>query len=129
MAKAGTPRRLAGAREGRDGLDRRPTRGARLRGESAVMVDGDLPLTSRQKQLLRDSFEVTQDYSTALTKLFYGRLFETAPAARQLFPKHLDEQSRKLLDMLATIIESLDRFEELRPRLAELGQRHVEYGA
>jgi hemoglobin-like flavoprotein len=32
------------------------------------------------------------------------------------------------MDMLAAVVESLDQFDALRPRLAELGRKHVEYG-
>ncbi len=38
------------------------------------------------------------------------------------------EQSRKLIVMLATIVDSLDRFGEMTPVLRELGARHVKYG-
>jgi len=93
-------------------------------------VTTDIPtLTSAQQRLVRDSFDSVQEYSTALIKLFYGRLFEIAPAVRPLFQPSLDEQSSKLLQMLATVIERLDRFEELREPLFELGRRHVGYGA
>lgn len=87
------------------------------------------PLTPQQKRLVRDSFEVVQDYASSLTKLFYGRLFELEPGVRGLFKPSLDEQSRKLFEMLATAVGSLDRFEDLRPALADLGRRHVDYGA
>jgi len=86
-------------------------------------------LTPRQKRLVRDSFESVQEYSTALTKLFYGRLFELAPSVRVLFKTSLEEQSRKLLDMIGTIVEALDHMQELRPQLVELGRKHVSYGA
>jgi Hemoglobin-like flavoprotein len=86
-------------------------------------------LTPHQKRLVRESFEVVQEYSTSLTKLFYGRLFELEPTVRGLFRHSLDEQSRKLLEMIATVVDALDRFEELRPQLADLGRRHVTYGA
>jgi nitric oxide dioxygenase len=86
-------------------------------------------LTSRQKRLIKQSFESIQDYSTSLTKLFYGRLFELRPDLRPMFKSSLEDQSRKLLDMLVIIIETLDDFEALRPRLAELGRKHVTYGA
>lgn len=86
-------------------------------------------MTPHHKLLVRQSFHSVQEYSTALTKLFYGRLFEVAPATRGLFKPSLDEQSRKLLDMLGTVVDALDDFEGLRPRLVELGRRHVQYGA
>src|SRR5262249_9121580 len=61
-------------------------------------------------------------------KLFYGRLFELRPDMRGLFKTSLEEQSRKLFETLAVVIEALDQFEATRPRLAELGQKHVTYG-
>jgi len=86
-------------------------------------------LTPRQKRLIKESFESVQEYSTALTKLFYGRLFELQPEVQSLFKTSLEDQSRKLLDMILIIVESLDDFDALRPRLAELGRKHVTYGA
>jgi hemoglobin-like flavoprotein len=94
------------------------------------VTPADTPaLTASQKRLLRESFESAQEYSNALTKLFYGRLFELAPATRPLFKTSIEEQSFKLLNMLAAIIDALDRFEELRPMMFELGHKHVAYGA
>lgn len=87
------------------------------------------PLTLQEKRLIRQSFESLQEYSTSVVLLFYGRLFELEPAARGLFKTGLPEQSRKLLDMLTTVVLALDNFEQLRPTLAELGRKHVTYGA
>jgi hemoglobin-like flavoprotein len=55
-------------------------------------------------------------------------LFEIEPAARGMFKIDIKEQSKKLLDMLSTIVGALDNFDELRPKLGELGRRHVTYG-
>ena len=86
-------------------------------------------LTTTQKRLVRDSFLSVQEYSTALIKLFYGRLFEIAPAVRPLFKPSLDEQSSRLLQMLALVVDSIDGFDEMRAPLLELGRKHVGYGA
>jgi len=93
------------------------------------MISQRTPLTSREKLLIKQSFELVQPYSNSLTKLFYGRLFELRPDVRRLFKTSLEEQSRKLFDTLAIVIEALDQFEAIRPRLAELGRKHVTYGA
>jgi hemoglobin-like flavoprotein len=85
-------------------------------------------LTPRQKRLVRESLESIEEYSNAVTKLFYGRLFEVAPEVRGLFKISLEEQSQKLLDMLGTIVDALDRMQELQPQLVELGRKHVTYG-
>jgi hemoglobin-like flavoprotein len=44
-----------------------------------------------------------------------------------LFTIEIRQQARKLTDMLASVVEALDRFEQLRPELLELGRRHVGY--
>lgn len=88
----------------------------------------NLLLSTKQKQLLRDSFESMQAYGTSVVVLFYGRLFEISPETRALFRIDIREQARKLEDTLRTTIEALDKFEELLPVLAELGRRHVRYG-
>src|SRR5215831_15189021 len=59
-----------------------------------------------------------------LSELSIGRrLFELQPSLRPLFKISLEEQSRKLLDTLRAVVESLDRFDELRPQLLELGRK------
>ena len=87
-----------------------------------------LPLTLKHKRLVRDSLESIREYETSVVVLFYGRLFEIAPETRALFKIDIRKQSKKLLDTLTTAVESLDRFEELLPFLAELGRKHVTYG-
>ena len=85
-------------------------------------------MTPRQRQLVRQSFEAVRDLSEPVALLFYGRLFELDPSARRLFHIDLAVQARKIVDTLATVIQALDRFDSIRPRLAELGHQHVGYG-
>jgi hemoglobin-like flavoprotein len=85
-------------------------------------------MNPHQRQLVRHSFEAVRDVSGPMAVLFYGRLFELDPSARRLFHIDLAVQARKIVDTLATVIESLDRFDSIRPRLAELGHQHVGYG-
>ena len=87
-----------------------------------------LPLTGAQKRLVRESFESMREYETSVVTLFYGRLFEIAPETRALFKIDIRQQSRKLMDTLRAAVDSLDRFSELSPFLAELGRKHVTYG-
>jgi len=60
--------------------------------------------------------------------LFYGKLFELAPEVRALFHNDLDLQIRKLMDMLSSVVEALDNFEIVRPKLEYLGCQHAGYG-
>jgi nitric oxide dioxygenase len=84
-------------------------------------------LTPRQKRLVRESFESVSEYSDSVILLFYGRLFELAPQARGMFKIGMDEQAGKLMSTLASLVDALDRFEELRQYLADLGRRHAGY--
>ena len=88
----------------------------------------NLSLTTKQKRLVRDSFQSVQAYGISVVVLFYGRLFETAPETRALFKIDIREQSKKIVETLRMTIEALDKFDELLPVLAELGRKHVGYG-
>jgi nitric oxide dioxygenase len=88
----------------------------------------ELKLSARQKQLVRETFESLREYENSVLVLFYGRLFEIAPEARPLFKIDIRRQSGKLMDTLRLVVDALDRFEELRPHLQELGRKHAGYG-
>jgi len=59
---------------------------------------------------------------------FYRHLFELVPSSRALF--HGDEQAQaaKLMDMIASLVESLEQPKHFFAMCHELGQRHVGYG-
>lgn len=81
-----------------------------------------------QITLVRQSFDAIRDQLRPVALLFYGKLFELDPSARRLFHIDLAVQSRKIMDMLDSIAQSLDRIESMRGRLAELGKQHASYG-
>lgn len=61
--------------------------------------------------------------------LFYQILFRRAPSLRPLFREGPQVQGRKLMDTLATVVDSIDRIELIVPVVEELGRRHVDFGA
>jgi|SRR3954447_10547876 len=85
-------------------------------------------MTRYQNHLVRESFEIVREVAEPMTVLFYGRLFDLNPDLRHLFHIDIREQSRKLLSMLSTIIDSLETLDTIRPELRELGRKHVGYG-
>jgi len=85
-------------------------------------------MTATQRRLIRDSFECLREDAHPFMLLFYGKLFEMDPSARRLFHIDISLQGRKLMDMLTQVVDSLDDFESLKPRLAELGRKHAGYG-
>ena len=85
-------------------------------------------MTSQEKRLVRAGFAEISEMAEPVALLFYGRLFELDPKLRPLFVQDIRVQSRKLMDMLAIAVNSLDKLEDLAPALRALGQRHAGYG-
>ena len=85
-------------------------------------------MTPHQIKLVQMSFTHIAPISTIAADLFYGRLFEIAPQLRRMFPEDLREQKRKLMTMLGTVVNSLNRLDAVLPAVRALGKRHAAYG-
>ena len=85
-------------------------------------------MTPVQVHLIRKSFAELSRHDHVAALVFYRRLFEIDPGLRPLFTNDIEEQSRKLLDMLAVLIAMLERPVGLELELKAMGLRHVEYG-
>lgn len=85
-------------------------------------------MNSSQIALVRISFEKLQPQSDEVATLFYRRLFDTTPVIKPLFKSSMQEQRRKLMQMLEVAVNGLDRLETITPAVQELGKRHVAYG-
>ena len=60
--------------------------------------------------------------------LFYNRLFEVAPDVKTLFKGDMAEQGRKLFQVIAFAVNSLDNPGVLLPVVRNLGNKHRTYG-
>src|SRR6266436_3715409 len=60
--------------------------------------------------------------------LFYGRLFEIAPAVKSLLRGDMTEQGCKLMATLGVVVNSLGNLEAVLPAASALAKRHVDYG-
>lgn len=80
-------------------------------------------------ELLESSFQLLAPRGEELVERFYERLFETAPAVRELFPEDLADQRKALLGALGAIVSSLRNPDKLTAYLEELGAKHVGFGA
>lgn len=81
-----------------------------------------------QITLVRDSFAQVQPIAAAAASLFYANLFDADPGLRPLFRGAMDEQGRRLFEMIGAGVSLLDRPAQLLPVLRMLGSRHVAYG-
>jgi hemoglobin-like flavoprotein len=85
-------------------------------------------MTPKQKVLVQRSFLKVAPIAEQAADLFYSRLFSLDPALQPLFKGDMKEQGRKLMRMIATAVNGLDRLEELVPAIQDMGRRHVVYG-
>ena len=82
-----------------------------------------------QKALVKATWLKVAPTADAAACLFYDRLFEIDSTTRPLFKTtDLAEQRRKLVQALTMVVQGLDHLEALVPTIADLGQRHVEFG-
>jgi hemoglobin-like flavoprotein len=86
-------------------------------------------MTPDQIKLVQQSFAKVAPISEQAAELFYGRLFEIAPAVRAMFPNDMTEQRRKLMATLAIVVNGLSNLEMILPAASSLATRHVAYGA
>ena len=59
----------------------------------------NIPMTSEQVKAIQDSFAKVAPISEQAAEIFYGRLFEIAPAVKPLFRGDMKEQGKKLMAM------------------------------
>ena len=85
-------------------------------------------MDARTIALVEASFEKMVPIAEAAADLFYGRLFELDPTLQPLFTLDPAEQRRKFMEMLATLVQGLDRLHTVLPELHQLGRRHAQYG-
>src|SRR5215467_950222 len=87
-----------------------------------------MTLTTRQIELVQNSFAQVAPIADTAAQLFYGHLFELDPSLRSMFKGDMKEQGRKLMQMLSVAVHALDNLEGIIPAVQALGQRHVGYG-
>jgi hemoglobin-like flavoprotein len=58
--------------------------------------------------------------------LFYGQLFEIAPAVKSLLRGDMTEQGCKLMATLGVVVNSLGNLEAVLPAASALAKRHVD---
>ena len=85
-------------------------------------------MTREQKRLVQVSFQQVKPMADIVASLFYSCLFDLDPGLEDLFEGDLEEQGRKLMQLLALAVKGLDRLDQLVPTLLALGSRHAAYG-
>lgn len=82
-------------------------------------------------KLLRETFERARKENggvTALGMRFYARLFEKYPGVKSLFHTPPEEQHKKLMASVGSIVSAVENPSALVPFLHAMGIRHLKYG-
>jgi len=88
-----------------------------------------MALTPAQIQLVKQTWIIFRSMDPGLVgDVFYSKLFVENPSLRRMFPKQMDEQYKKLINMLSVIVARLDHIDELTSDIKAMAQRHVNYG-
>ena len=85
-------------------------------------------MTPQQISLIQTSWASVVPIQNTAAGLFYQRLFVLDPSVRPMFKGDMQEQGRKLMKMLGTVVNSLTRLDELVPVAQDMARRHVGYG-
>ncbi|WP_157991342.1 globin family protein [Caldimonas tepidiphila] len=85
-------------------------------------------MNAEQIELIQQSFQQLRRSADTVALLFYEHLFTEKPALKQLFHSDMEEQGRKLMNLLGVVVVGLPQLERLTPMLRELGARHARYG-
>lgn len=85
-------------------------------------------MTPEKIKLVQDSWFKVVPISETAAELFYGKLFELDPSLKSLFKGDMKEQGRKLMAILNTAVNALDKLDTIVPAVQDMGRRHVGYG-
>jgi len=85
-------------------------------------------MNPQEKQLVQESFTKVAPIAEQAAALFYQNLFAKDPSLKPLFKGDMVEQGKKLMKMIATAVNGLDRLEAIVPAVQDLGRKHVAYG-
>lgn len=85
-------------------------------------------MDARHIAMVQRSFEQTAAFGGLLSETFYAELFAIDPSLRAMFYGDLRRQQMKFMMMLALIVRSLHKPEEVLKTVQHLAIKHVGYG-
>jgi hemoglobin-like flavoprotein len=86
-------------------------------------------MTAEEIKLIKKTWRLIRQVDPLLLgDLFYSKLFSDKPSLRNMFPKKMEEQYNKLIDMLNAVVSRLERLDEINTEIIEMGRRHISYG-
>lgn len=85
-------------------------------------------MDSQTVSLVQASFKKLVPGADQVGATFYARLFEAYPEVRPMFAEDIGPQSKKLVQMLALVVNGLDKLDAILPAVQQLARNHNGYG-
>jgi methyl-accepting chemotaxis protein len=79
-------------------------------------------------QLVQNSWKQVLPIAPKAAELFYKNLFVADPGLQRLFKGDIEQQGKKLMQMIGAAVGKLNDMDALIPMLQGLGKRHAGYG-
>lgn len=86
-------------------------------------------MTPREVRLIRESWRSIAHERDSIIVTFYDTLFRWKPALRAYFREDMTEQRRMMAVTLNLAVSHVDRIDQIRESVRDLGRRHARYGA
>ena len=83
---------------------------------------------SSDSQLLKESLALVEPVRDKVTGYFYARLFVDNPQIRSMFPLVMDTQRDRLFRALISLVQGVERPEQVVPFLQQLARDHRKFG-
>jgi hemoglobin-like flavoprotein len=77
---------------------------------------------------VQSTWKMVEGIAPQAAALFYSNLFEADPALKALFKGDMEQQGRKLMQMIGAAVGKLHDLDGLVPVLQNLARRHLSYG-
>ena len=84
-------------------------------------------LTPKEIDLVKESWQSVVPIADTAASLFYGRLFELDPSLKELFKSDMQEQGKKLMQMIGVAVSNLHQLDQVLEPVQDLGRRHTDY--
>src|SRR5580765_2899060 len=95
----------------------------------SIANDKNPGMTEQQITLVKNSWKIFRKVDAGLIgDVFYSKLFCDNPQLQQMFPTSMEQQYRKLIDMLSVIIAKLDDLSGITADIKMMALRHEGYG-
>lgn len=85
-------------------------------------------LTEDQVKLVKSNWSSVKKIKETAADLFYYKLFELDPKARELFKDDISIQKKALMATISFAVAMLNHPDKLVPSVQDLGVRHAKYG-